>query len=164
MEQFFLFIVYLLHSIIAFALTIYIFNINTRWVAVLSIGCINGIADYLVKEIVVHKFSQFQGLHFITGILVLVILCYYSLKLKIGISLGLSLLAYIFNGISETIVIVLIVLMAGKETLISLIADKWHFVILGFTCLIPMLVVLTFIKLRKIEFIDAQQLKNLYRV
>jgi hypothetical protein len=164
MEDILIFIGFIIFSVVGFSCAIGIIDSRVGWNKIIPIGILSAIADYLIKEIIVPKFNLPDGIHLITGVIFQAVVIYFLLKYKPSISFGVSIFTYLISAISEISIIILLMLIFGKETLIAWTSDKTNIIIVGLFTILPMIITILIFKFKNIILFDTNTRENFYRM
>lgn len=153
MEKISVLIVYLIISMltIEFAITLLgMFNHSGKGIV---IGLISGLSDYVVRNLIAPYFHLFDGFHVIIGILLIIITCYFYLRVSIGASITICLLSYLVQGITEILMALIYMSIFGKQSMETHQTMLIYFAAIG--QIIIILIPMFYLKSKKIKLIGS---------
>lgn len=148
MDKIFLYFSYCIFSLVTIELACMLIGIYNKEKRIFLISIIGGTADFIVMELIEPKYG-FNNLHFVTGMIILVICFCLILKLRLSTAVFISILSYILSVITEGVSFLLIVIIWGKDVFISMSKSSNMITILGLLSLIPILIPTLYLKMRK---------------
>lgn len=164
MDKILLFSAYLISTLVAILVSLKLLGFNNLGYKGIIIGLANGINDYIVKEILVDKAHLVNGVHFISGTLVVFVLSYFLLRIRKRDAFIIPILAYIISAVSEVMVLILLISIFNKSVMEKLFLDPFMQAIGGIVAQTPVLILLLLlhfkykeISIRKIKFINYRR-------
>lgn len=166
MDKILLFFVYLITTMFAVLISLNLLGIREVGYKGVVIGLINGLNDYVVREVLVGKAHFFSGFHFITGFLIISLLVYWLYGTNKKIALVTPIISYAITSVSEIMMILLLIPLAGKEFLEQAQHIPYLQACLGLITQLPVIILFIFImiKARKHRLIEKLNINTKYNL
>lgn len=148
MEKIFLFIMYLLTTMVAVLVSLRLLGFTNIGYKGIIIGLANGFNDFLVREVFVGKAHFFNGFHFITGTILVFILSYFLLGVRKRVALTIPVLAYIICAVSEVMMLLLLISLFGKPLFNKILTDVYVQMLGGLIFQLPVFIMLFLLHMR----------------